>query len=49
MKLKVGGYFLGPMLHHPIFLKKVRVAFESPTLIWVPVLLTVTVEYLLYY
>ena len=32
------------MLHHPIFLKKIRVALESRTLIWVPDLLTITVN-----
>ena len=41
MKLKLGGYFLGPMLHDPIFLKKIRVALESRILIWVPHLLTI--------
>ena len=44
MKLKLDGYFLGPMLYHPIFLKKIRVTFESRTLIWVPLLLTITVN-----
>ena len=46
MKLKLDGYFLGPMLHYLIFfLKKIRVALESRTLIWVPVLLTITVKF----
>ena len=41
MKLKLDGYFLGPMLHHPIFLKrKSHVARESRTLISVPVVVT---------
>ena len=34
MKLKLGGYFLGPMLHHPIFKKKKSVLHlnhEIPT------------------
>ena len=26
MKLKLGGYFLGPMLHHPIFFKRKSVS-----------------------
>ena len=56
MKLKLDDYFLGPisMLHDPIyfillfflifFLKKIRVALKSRTLIWVPPLLTITVK-----
>ena len=42
MKLKLDGYFLDPMLYHSIFLKKIRFTFESRTLIWVPLLLTIT-------
>ena len=43
MTLKLDGYFLGPMLHHPIFfLKKIRVTLESRTFISVPVLVTFT-------
>ena len=45
MKLKLDGYFVGPMLHHPIFfLKRIRVALESRTLISVPVLVTFTLK-----
>ena len=45
MKLKLGGYFLGPMLHHPIFFfKKIRVALESRTLIWAPLLQAMTLN-----
>ena len=46
MKLKLGGYFLGLMLHHPIFLKKIHVALESRTLIWVPLLQAKTLKQL---
>ena len=45
MKLKLGGYFLGPMLHHLFFLKKIRVTLESQTLIWVPLLQAMTLKY----
>ena len=46
MKLKLDGYILGPMLHHPIFKKKIRVALESRTLIWVPLLQAMTLNIL---
>ena len=36
------------MLHHPIFLKKIRVALESRTLIWVPLLQAMTLKDKLY-
>ena len=45
MKLKLDGYILGPMLRYPIFFKKkIRVALESRTLIWVPLLQAMTLK-----
>ena len=49
MKLKLDGYFLGPMLHQLFFFfffffKKILVALESRILIWVPLLQAMTLK-----
>ena len=44
MKLKLGGFFWARCCIILIFLKKIRVALESRTLIWVPLLQAMTVN-----
>ena len=46
MKLKLDGYFWGLMLRHHLKKKKkkIRVALESRTLIWVPLLQAMTLN-----
>ena len=44
MKLKLDGYIFGPMCIILFFKKKILVALESRTLIWVPLLQAMTLK-----
>ena len=47
MKLKLGGLYSGPDVASSYFFKKkIRVALESRTLIWVPLLQAMTLKYM---